>query len=124
MMHSSGRGAILWLALPLWVAGCGGFKIWPFGESEAPRASRGPENAAEFRCDAGKVFHVRYLDGGKSAWVILPDRQVRLDRVAAEAGNRYSNGIAVLHVGVAGATLTDGTAISFTGCRTGTATKP
>lgn len=123
MKPSSRRIGWYLLVLPFIFAGCGSINIWPFGESEAPRASRGPENATEYRCEAGKVFHVRYLDGGKSAWVILPDRQVRLDRVAAEAGNRYSNGIAVLHVGESGATLTDGAAISYTGCKTGAATK-
>lgn len=108
----------------LLLTGCGSINVWPFGEGKPQNISRGPENATEYRCDGGKAFHVRTLEAGKSVWLILPDRQVRLDRVAAEAGNRYSNGIAVLHVGEAGATLTDGAAISFTGCKTGAATKP
>lgn len=124
MIHFSGKSAWLLLTAPLFVAGCGGFKIWPFGESETPRASRGPENATEYRCDGGKVFHVRYLEAGKSAWVILPDRQVRLDRVVTEKGNRYSNGIAVLSVGDVEATLTDGPALSYSGCKAVTAGKP
>lgn len=126
MKPSSRRIGWSLLVLPLLIAGCGGINLWPFGESTPPGTSvaRGPENATEYRCEGGKAFHVRTLEAGKSVWLILPDRQVRLDRVAAEAGNRYSNGIAVLHVGESGATLTDGAAISFSGCKTGTATKP
>jgi membrane-bound inhibitor of C-type lysozyme len=124
MMHFSSRGAWLLPAISLFVAGCGSINIWPFGESKSQSVSRGPENATEYRCDGGKLFHVRTLDAGKSVWVILPDRQVRLDRVATEAGNRYSNGIATLNIGDAGATLTDGPAISFSGCKVVTAGKP
>jgi membrane-bound inhibitor of C-type lysozyme len=124
MMQSSSRSAWLVLAIPLFVAGCGGFKIWPFGEDEKPRMSRGPENATEYRCDAGKVFHVRYLDAGKSAWLILPDRQVRLDRLAGDTGTRYSNGIADLRVNGDEAALTDGPVISYSGCKAGIAVKP
>ena len=123
-MHFSSRGAWLLPAISLFVAGCGSINIWPFGESKSQSVSRGPENATEYRCDGGKLFHVRTLDAGKSVWVILPDRQVRLDRVATEAGNRYSNGIATLNIGDAGATLTDGPAISFSGCKVVTAGKP
>lgn len=124
MMHFSGRSALLLVAIPLFVAGCSGFKVWPFGDSEAPRTSRGLENATEYRCDAGKVFHVRYLDAGKSTWLILPERQVRLDRVAGDSGTRYSNGIAELRVSGDEAVLTDGPAISYSGCKSGIPVKP
>lgn len=104
--------------LPL-IASCSSINLWPFGESKPPSASRGPENATEYRCDAGKSFYVRFLDAGKSAWVILPDRQVRLDKVSAESGERYTNGIAVLHVDASGAVLNDGPNIAFTACKSG-----
>ncbi len=126
MKPSSRRIGGYLLVMPFILAGCGSINVWPFGDSKSRGASvsRGPDNATEYRCDGGKAFHVRTLEAGKSVWLILPDRQVRLDRVATEAGNRYSNGIAVLHLGDADATLTDGAAISFTGCKTGAATKP
>ncbi|MEW6293607.1 MAG: MliC family protein [Pseudomonadota bacterium] len=126
MKHLYGSIGLALSGIPLLLAGCGSINIWPFGDSKPQGASvaRGPENATEYRCDGGRAFHVRTLEAGKSVWLILPDRQVRLDRVAAEAGNRYSNGIAVLHIGESGATLTDGAAISYAGCKTGTATKP
>lgn len=65
---------------------------------------------------------MRYLDGGKSAWVILPDRQVRLDKVSAESGDRYTNGIAVLRMDASEAALNDGPNIAFIGCKTGVVT--
>lgn len=124
MKRFSGSNCLVMIGIPLLVAGCGSINVWPFGESKSQSVARGPENATEYRCDGGKLFHVRTLEAGKSVWVILPDRQVRLDRVATEAGNRYSNGIAVLNIGDAGATLTDGPAISYSGCKTGAAGKP
>jgi membrane-bound inhibitor of C-type lysozyme len=124
MKHLSGSTCLALIGVSLLITGCGSINIWPFGESKSQSVSRGPENATEYRCDGGKLFHVRTLEAGKSVWVILPDRQVRLDRVAAEAGNRYSNGIAVLNIGDAEATLTDRPAISYSGCKAVTAGKP
>lgn len=95
------------LGLALLVAGCGGsVNLWPFGESRTPERSRTPENATEYRCADGRSFHVRTLEGGAAVWLILPDRQVRLERSASG----YSNGIATLKTDGAAATLTDGAA--------------
>lgn len=106
------------ICLSLLLYGCGGVSIWPFGGEKAQERSRTPSNASEFRCNDGKRFYLRYLDNGAAAWIIYPDREVRLDKVAAASGARYSNGIAVLNVSGNEATLEDGSAISFTGCKT------
>jgi membrane-bound inhibitor of C-type lysozyme len=103
------------------LTGCGSVSVWPFGDNKAsgPVGTRGPENATEYRCAAGRHFHVRILDGGKSAWVFLPDRQVRLDQVTtAESGHRYSNGVAVLRINGSEGSLTDGPSISYLDCKT------
>jgi membrane-bound inhibitor of C-type lysozyme len=102
--------------LGLLMTGCGSVNLWPFGSDTAPERSRAPANATEYQCDAGKRFYVRYLDGG-AAWVILPEREIRLDKVAAASGTRYSNGSATLEVNGNEAALTDAPAISFTGCK-------
>jgi membrane-bound inhibitor of C-type lysozyme len=105
------------IGIPLLVSGCGSFSIWPFGESKSPSvAASGPENATEYRCDAGKSFHVRVLEAGKSVWLILPDRQVRLDKSSAAGDGRYTNGIALLSITSGGAELTDGP-ISYAACK-------
>ncbi len=100
--------------------GCSNINLWPFEESSGNTrpGQRGPENATEYRCEGNKTFHVRYLEGGKSAWIFLPDRQVRLDKIAGEGEGRYTNGIATLVVQGMEAKLTDGPSISFSGCKT------
>jgi len=100
------------------VAGCSSVNLWPFGESKTSDGPRGPKDATEYRCVGGKTFHIRYLDGGNSVWVIFPDRQVNLNKVTAESGTRYSNGIAILKIDGAEAALTDGPSISYVGCKT------
>lgn len=101
------------------MTGCSSVKVWPFEDDNKPAtATRKPENATEYRCEGGKIFYVRYLDAGKSAWVILPDRQVRLDKVAGDSDNRYSNGIATLRIEGADASLADGPSVSYSACKT------
>ncbi len=50
---------------------------------------------------------------GKSVWLILPDRQVRLDSTGS---GKYSNGIAVLTTDGTTASLTDGPSIAYANC--------
>ena len=103
--------------MALLLAGCGGVKLWPFGTEEGRVVV--PENATQYRCDANRGFYLRFLASGE-AWVILPEREFRLDRVANAPGRRYSNGSAVLELGAEAnveATLSDGPAITFSGCK-------
>lgn len=106
-------------AISLLLAGCGEMnvrKYLPFGsDTPQPERSRTPPNSTEYQCAAGKHFYVRTLDGGDAVWLILPEREVRLARLGS--GTRYSNGIAVLELNGNEATLTDGAASSFTGCK-------
>ena len=106
----------------LLLTGCGEInvkKYLPFGGDTVQERSRAPANATEYQCAAGKRFHVRMLEGGAAAWLILPEREVRLEKVGAEGGTRYSNGIAVLEINGNEATLKDGATISFVGCKAG-----
>lgn len=101
----------------LGLAGCGGVKLWPFGTEEGRVVV--PENATQYRCNANRGFYLRFLATGE-AWVIFPEREFRLDRVANVPGRRFSNGSAVLDLGAeanAEATLNDGPAIAFSGCK-------
>ncbi len=108
------------LACLLLLTGCGDMnvkKYLPFTSDTPPERSRTPANATEYQCAAGKRFHVRMLEGGAAAWLILPEREVRLEKLAAQAGTRYSNGIAVLEINGNEAMLKDGAAVSFAGCK-------
>ena len=101
-------------------AGCGGVNLWPFGGEGVREYSRTPANATEYQCEGGRRFHVRDLPGG-SVWVILPERQFRLDKLASPEGTRYGNGSATLDVNGGEATLRDGAAVLFSACRTAAA---
>lgn len=57
---------------------------------------------------------MRYLDNG-AAWVILPEREFRLNKTAS--GTRYSNGSFTLDLKDDGATLSDGAAVTHAGCK-------
>ncbi|MCX7148879.1 MAG: hypothetical protein NTY05_05635 [Rhodocyclales bacterium] len=107
--------------IPLLLAGCGDLnvkKYLPFGDDAAQDRPRTPANATEYQCAAGKRFFVRTLDGGAAVWLILPEREVRLEKLGADAALRYGNGIAVLEINGNEATLKDGAAISLAGCKT------
>ena len=107
------QGAAVFLAALL--AGCGGFNIWPFGESGTTEISRKPANAAEYRCEGGKVFYVRTLDAG-AVWLIAPDREIRLERTAGSTDMVYGAGKVRLEITAQNATLLDPPA-QFLGCK-------
>jgi membrane-bound inhibitor of C-type lysozyme len=62
---------------------------------------------------------VRYVDNGKSAWVILPEREFKLNPVISASGARYGNGVATLDTRGDEATLSDGATVTHANCKTG-----
>mgnify|MGYP001240421515 CR=1 FL=1 len=115
-MHKRFFHSVLAL-LAILLAGCSSIDNYnPFGGSK-PAEKRKPENSTEYQCEGGKHFFVRMLDKGNAAWLIYPDREVSLDKVAGGDGTRYSNGIAVLYINGAEAALSDGPNITYTGCK-------
>jgi len=101
----------------LLAAGCGDInvkKYLPFGDdSTIQERPRTPANASEYLCAGNKRFFVRNLEGG-AVWLILPERELRLDRIGDSA--RYSKGNTVLELNAGEATLSDG-ASTLTGCK-------
>jgi membrane-bound inhibitor of C-type lysozyme len=108
---------LLSISLALLLPGCGGMQVWPFDHGSSSGQSRTPANSTEYQCSNGKHFYVRLLDNGNTAWLIYPDREVGLNK-SGSAGNRYSNGVAVLDLTGNDATLTDGASINYSGCKT------
>lgn len=90
-------------------------KVWPWGDKSSPGQPKRLADATEYQCEGGKRFHVRYADNGNTAWLIYPDREVSLAKEAS--ATRYTNGIAVLEINGADATLKDGPAVTYTGCK-------
>ena len=107
------------LSLSLLLSACGGINLWPFGGEQVRERPRTPTNAVEYQCSGSKRFYLRLIENGAAAWVFFPEREVRLDKSAAAAasGQRYSNGIAVLTLNGNEATLDDGPASAFAGCK-------
>ena len=90
-------------------------KIWPWGDESSHNQPKRLANATEYQCEGGKRFHVRFADNGNTAWLIYSDREVSLAKEAS--GTRYTNGIAVLEVNGAEASLKDGPTATYTGCK-------
>ncbi len=97
-------------------------KLNPFTDSKPVERSPQPANSTAYECDNNKRFYVRMLDKSDAVWLIYPDREVNLDKVAG-AGSRYSNGTAVLEINGAETTLDDGANIAYKNCKATTTLK-
>jgi membrane-bound inhibitor of C-type lysozyme len=91
--------------------------LWPFRGDTEQDPLRTPAGASAYQCEDGKRLFVRYLDNGAAAWVILPEREFRLNKAASTSGSRYSNGSATLEIVDKVATLADGSMVTYAGCK-------
>jgi len=106
--------------ISLLLSACGGVKLWPFGDDYAtPERPRAPPNSTEYGCAANRHFFVRTLEGGAAVWLILPERELRLERLGAGGETRYAKGDTLLEINGNSATLKDGTAVVFADCKSG-----
>ncbi|MDP1611667.1 MAG: hypothetical protein Q8M11_11465 [Sulfuritalea sp.] len=107
------------------LGGCGDInvrKYIPFGgDSTIQERPRTPANATEYQCAGGKRFYLRTLEGGAAVWLILPEREVRLDRLGADGGTRYSKGTTVLEIAGDATRVSDGAAVTFSACKAASA---
>ncbi len=79
--------------------------------------TRPPPGATAYQCEGGKRLFVRYLDQGAAAWVILPGREFRLNKTVSASGSRYGNGNDTLDTSGAEASLREGDAVTYSGCK-------
>ena len=75
------------------------------------------EGAVSLKCDSAKMLTVRIEPEGKSAWIIFPEREFRLDRVDDAGAVRYSNGRTTLLVKGGQMSVEEGGAASFAECK-------
>lgn len=117
-MEQAVRTAVTAAAL-LVLAGCGSanVKLWPFGGEERTERSRVPANATAYHCDGGRKLYVRMLDNGAAAWVILPEREIRLEKTGAAAATNYAYRGTLLEIKGAEAVLLEGAKPVLTGCK-------
>ena len=99
----------------LMLSACSSISLWPFGGGPETDPTRAPAGATTYQCDNSKQFYVRYLDKGAAAWVILPEREFRLNKIAS--GGSYSNGSDTLDIKDGGATLSDGATVTYADCK-------
>ena len=111
-----------WIPLILTATACANVdKYNPFTE-EKPAEAYKPANATEYLCEGNKRFFVRMLDKGNAAWLIYPDREVRLEK-SSKGSSVYTNSVAVLEINGTEATLKDGPSINYAECKAGETTK-
>ena len=102
------------------LAGCGSTGSWmPWVKQERPTGPNyTPPGATGFACEGGKRLLVRFESDGKSAWIIYPDRQLRLDRVsAASGGEEWSRAGTTLSTRDGETMLMEGTAVQLSKCK-------
>ena len=118
MNHRIPRAAAL-VCASLLLSACGSVNldVLSFGGAKEQDTSRPPAGATAYQCESGKRLFVRYLDNGAAAWVILPEREFRLNKTASASGTRYSNGNDALDVKDGAATLYDGAAVTHAACK-------
>ena len=102
------------------LAGCGSSSTsWmPWTKEERPTGAKyTPEGAKGYGCAEGKRLLVRFDSDGKSAWVIYPDREMRLDRVSSASGEEFSRAGTTLSTKDGETTLIEGSAVQFANCK-------
>jgi len=88
-----------------------------FGGAKEQDTSRAPAGATTYQCEGGARLFVRYLDQGAAAWVILPEREFRLNKSGSGADTRYSNGNDTLELKGSEVTLFDGAKATHSACK-------
>lgn len=56
-----------------------------------------PEGSIEYNCEKNKIFFLYYLNEKKSVWIILPNREFKLDQIS-ESQDIYTNNITTLEI--------------------------
>ena len=74
-----------------------------------------PQDATAYRCNAGKSFFIRSMDEGRAVWVMLIEREFRLEAPAAGA-TRFTNGRTALNLNGDQASLEEGSVTTYAGC--------
>ena len=107
--------------LMILATGCGTVeRLWSGGPTEQKRVRAG---VTEFSCASNRKLLVRIDAAAKSAWVIFPEREFRLDQVPEGPGTRYSNGRATLVIEGDEASLEEGSALTHADCKRSAAPK-
>ena len=74
-----------------------------------------PEDSVEYNCDKKKTFFLSYINKKKSVWLILPDREFRLNQIDGSE-NIYTNNITTLEISPGHTQIKDKKEILYSQC--------
>jgi hypothetical protein len=109
--------AVAWMAAGALLAAAGCSSLGEIITGGPKEQSRVREDAVQLACGTGKTLLLRIEPGGKSAWIILPEREFRLDLMQGVGDTRYSNGKTTLLVKDEAYSVEEGGTASFANCR-------
>ena len=100
------------------LAGCSADAWTPWSKSPGPSGPYTPPGATAYACAGGKRLLVRYESDAKSAWVIYPEREIRLTRATSATGDQqFTNGRATLATRDGETTVEEGGRVEYGGCK-------
>ena len=74
-----------------------------------------PEDSIKYDCDKKKTFFLSYINKKKSVWLILPDREFRLNQIDGSE-NIYTNNITTLEISPGHTQIKDKKEILYSQC--------
>ena len=83
---------------------------------EYEKLDSAPEDAIEFQCANNEFFYLRYLEENNAVWVILKDREYRLDKIESE-DNAYANNTTNLDIKGRDAIIKVGSSVLYEDCK-------
>ena len=75
-----------------------------------------PKNSIQFECAENKVFYLRYLEEKNAVWIILDDREFRLEKIL-DQDNKFSNNMSNLEINPENTILNTSAKISYEQCK-------
>ena len=75
-----------------------------------------PENSIQFTCDQNQIFFLRYLEDKNAVWIILDNREFRLEKDLVD-DNKYSNGKTVVEISQGNVSITSNEKFLYEQCK-------
>ena len=74
------------------------------------------KNSIQFKCAENKVFYLRYLEEKNAVWIILDDREFRLEKIL-DQDNKFSNNMSNLEINPENTILNTSAKTSYEQCK-------
>ncbi len=87
-----------------------------FSWDDKPNQNISLKNAIKFNCAEDKNFHLKFLEDKNAVWIILENREFRLNK-DANNDNAYSNGKSLLKINSDNTTIESNKKIVYDQCK-------